>query len=96
MPIPDIPADRDEDPPLRSLALTWRTLPRLPLLVLIRFYQLTFARLIPPDTCRFTPTCSHYGYQAVFKHGLWKGGRLAVWRLLRCQPLVPGGYDPVP
>jgi putative membrane protein insertion efficiency factor len=86
----------DEDPALRSLPLNWRTLPRWPLLAVIRLYQLTFSRLIPSDTCRFTPTCSHYGYQAVFKYGLWKGGRLAVWRLLRCQPFSPGGYDPVP
>jgi putative membrane protein insertion efficiency factor len=62
----------------------------------IRAYQLTLARLIAPDTCRFWPTCSHYAYQAVYKYGLWKGGRLAVWRLLRCQPLATGGYDPVP
>jgi hypothetical protein len=90
------PIAADEDPPLRSLPLGWGTLPRLPFLAAIRLYQLTFARLIPPDTCRFYPTCSHYGYQAVFRYGLWKGGRMAAWRLLRCQPFCPGGYDPVP
>jgi uncharacterized protein len=90
------PIAPDRDPALRSLPLTWRTLPRWPFLAVIRFYQLTFSRLIPSDTCRFTPTCSHYGYQAIFRYGLWKGGRLAVWRVLRCQPFSPGGYDPVP
>ncbi len=86
----------EADPPLRSLPLTPGTLPRWPLLAAIRAYQLTLSRLIAADTCRFYPTCSHYAYQSVYKYGLWKGGRLAVWRLLRCQPFSPGGYDPVP
>jgi putative membrane protein insertion efficiency factor len=86
----------DSDPPLRSLPLTWGTLPRWPLLAVIRLYQLTLSRLIAADTCRFWPTCSHYAYQAVFKYGIWKGGWLGFTRLLRCQPLSEGGYDPVP
>lgn len=90
------PPAPEVDPPLRSLPLNPGTLLRWPLLLAIRAYQLTLARLIAPDTCRFWPTCSHYAYQAVYKYGLWKGGRLAVWRLLRCQPLATGGYDPVP
>jgi putative membrane protein insertion efficiency factor len=81
---------------LRSLPFNPGTLPRWPLLAVIQAYQLTFSRLVPPDTCRFSPTCSHYAYQVIFKYGLWKGGRMAVWRLLRCQPLAAGGYDPVP
>jgi uncharacterized protein len=85
-----------QDPPLRSIPFSAANLPRLALLAIIRFYQLTFSRLIPVDTCRFYPTCSHYGYQAVAKYGLFKGGAMAVWRLLRCQPFNPGGYDPVP
>ncbi len=85
-----------QDPPLRSIPFTAANLPRLVLLGIIRLYQLTFSRLVPVDTCRFYPTCSHYGYQAVAKYGLFKGGVMAVWRLLRCQPFNPGGYDPVP
>jgi putative membrane protein insertion efficiency factor len=65
-------------------------------LALIRFYQLTFSRLLPVNTCRFTPTCSHYGYEAIEKYGILKGGWLAFVRILRCQPFCPGGYDPVP
>lgn len=84
------------EPALREIPLTWSNLPRLPLLALIRFYQLTLSRGLPAGTCRFTPTCSHYGYQAIAKYGLLKGGWMAVWRLLRCQPVNPGGYDPVP
>jgi putative membrane protein insertion efficiency factor len=86
----------DTDPPLRDLPITWRTLPRLPLLALIRFYQLTFSRAMPGGTCRFYPTCSHYGYQAIYRYGVLKGGWLATWRVLRCQPFSRGGYDPVP
>jgi putative membrane protein insertion efficiency factor len=78
------------------LRLTWRTLPRWPLLAAIRLYQLTLSRLIAADTCRFYPTCSHYAYQAVFKYGVLKGGWMGFKRLLRCQPFVEGGYDPVP
>ncbi len=85
-----------QDPPLRSIPLTAVNLPRLALLAIIRLYQLTYSRLVPVNTCRFYPTCSHYGYQAVAKYGLLKGGAMAAWRLLRCQPFNPGGYDPVP
>jgi putative membrane protein insertion efficiency factor len=51
---------------------------------------------MPPDTCRFYPTCSHYGYEAIYHHGALKGGWMATWRVLRCNPFNPGGYDPVP
>ena len=71
-------------------------MPRLGVLALIQAYQMTLSRLIPVNTCRFHPTCSHYGYQAVAKYGLLKGGAMAAWRVLRCQPFNPGGYDPVP
>jgi putative membrane protein insertion efficiency factor len=64
-------------------------------LLLIRFYQLTFSRVLPPS-CRFTPTCSVYTYQAIEKYGFFKGGWLGVKRISRCHPLNPGGYDPVP
>ena len=83
-------------PSLRELPINLWTLPRLPLLALIRFYQMTFSKAIPSDTCRFYPTCSHYGYQAIFKYGILKGGWMAFYRVLRCNPFNPGGYDPVP
>jgi putative membrane protein insertion efficiency factor len=86
----------DSDPPLRSLPLRWNTLARWPLLLAIRFYQLTLSRLVAKDTCRFHPTCSHYAYQAIFKYGAGKGGWMGFKRLLRCQPFNEGGYDPVP
>lgn len=69
---------------------------RKPLLWLIRGYQHTLARALPPDTCRFYPTCSHYGYEAIEKYGLIKGGSMAVWRVMRCNPWNKGGFDPVP
>jgi putative membrane protein insertion efficiency factor len=61
----------------------------------IRLYQLTFGKWLPPS-CRFTPSCSHYAYEAVEKHGALRGTSLAIRRLLRCHPFNPGGYDPVP
>ncbi|MGD9047207.1 MAG: membrane protein insertion efficiency factor YidD [Anaerolineae bacterium] len=65
------------------------------LMGLIRLYQWTFSRAMPPS-CRFTPSCSHYGYEAVEKYGALKGGWMAIRRIGRCHPLNPGGYDPVP
>lgn len=62
---------------------------------LIRFYQRRVSPARPP-ACRFLPTCSQYGYEAIQKHGLLKGGLLTLWRLARCHPFHPGGYDPVP
>lgn len=62
---------------------------------LIRFYQLTIGRALPPS-CRFDPSCSHYTYEAIQKHGAIKGGWLGLKRIGRCHPLSPGGYDPVP
>jgi hypothetical protein len=64
-------------------------------LFLIRLYQMTFSRVLPPS-CRFQPSCSQYGYEAIDKYGLLKGSWLAVKRIARCHPLNPGGYDPVP
>ncbi|MEZ4569062.1 MAG: membrane protein insertion efficiency factor YidD [Thermomicrobiales bacterium] len=48
------------------------------------------------SSCRFEPSCSHYGYEAFSKHGFFRGGYLTVRRILRCNPFHPGGYDPVP
>ena len=65
------------------------------LIVIIRFYQLVISPIKPP-TCRFYPTCSHYGLESVNRFGGLKGGFLAVKRILKCHPFHPGGLDPVP
>lgn len=65
------------------------------LLWLIRAYQRGISPYFPA-TCRFTPTCSQYAYEAVVKYGALKGGWLALRRILRCHPFCKGGYDPVP
>ncbi len=65
-------------------------------MVLIRFYQRFLSRLKLTPTCRFTPTCSAYAYEAFEKRGFFAGLILSVWRLLRCSPLSPAGHDPVP
>ncbi|HEY3290609.1 MAG TPA: membrane protein insertion efficiency factor YidD [Anaerolineae bacterium] len=62
---------------------------------LIRFYQMTISRALPPS-CRFYPSCSEYTLQAITRYGVFKGGWLGVKRILRCHPFNPGGYDPVP
>lgn len=64
-------------------------------LALIRFYQKGISPVLP-SVCRYVPTCSQYGYEAIGKYGVWKGGRMALWRILRCHPLAKGGVDPVP
>ena len=65
------------------------------LLGLIRIYQMRLSKVLPPS-CRFYPSCSHYGYEAIERYGAIRGGWLAVKRIARCHPLNPGGYDPVP
>jgi putative membrane protein insertion efficiency factor len=64
-------------------------------LVLIRLYQATLSQ-VTPHSCRFTPTCSQYTYEAIAKFGFTKGAWLGARRLARCHPFHPGGYDPVP
>ncbi len=61
----------------------------------LRFYKHWISPGLP-SSCRFYPTCSEYAMQAIEKHKLAKGSFLAVKRILRCHPLNPGGYDPVP
>ncbi|RID86561.1 membrane protein insertion efficiency factor YidD [Peribacillus asahii] len=62
---------------------------------LIRFYQIALSPLKPPS-CRFYPTCSHYGLEAIKVHGALKGSLLTIIRILKCHPFHPGGFDPVP
>jgi uncharacterized protein len=71
------------------------SLPRFAALGLIRIYQNAVGPALPP-ACRFEPTCSRYAYAAIAKHGLLRGGWLALRRLARCQPFGGSGYDPVP
>ncbi len=93
---PSLPDEPAPEPRLKDMSFTLANLPRILLLVLIRLYQHTFSLLMPPNTCRFYPSCSHYGYQAVYKYGFFKGGWMAFYRVLRCNPFNKGGYDPVP
>lgn len=65
------------------------------LIRLIRFYQKNISPAKIP-CCRFRPTCSEYAIEAIGVHGAVKGTALALWRILRCNPLCKGGYDPVP
>ena len=65
------------------------------LLWLIRFYRKNVSPRKRP-CCRFIPTCSEYAYEAVERYGAIRGGALAVWRVVRCNPFCKGGYDPVP
>lgn len=65
------------------------------LIGLIRIYQKFISPLKPP-TCRFYPTCSHYGLEAVKRFGPFKGSWLTIKRLLKCHPFHPGGIDLVP
>ncbi|RJG47440.1 membrane protein insertion efficiency factor YidD [Motilimonas pumila] len=62
---------------------------------LIKAYQVGISPLLGPR-CRFHPTCSHYAIEAIKLHGSIKGGWFAAKRLIKCHPLNPGGYDPVP
>lgn len=66
------------------------------ILFLIRFYQKRISRLKGQPCCRFYPTCSSYMFGAVEKYGVLKGCWLGMIRILRCNPLFPGGIDPVP
>lgn len=61
----------------------------------IRWYQRNVSPGIGP-ACRFQPTCSHYTYEAIERYGALRGAAMGAWRVLRCNPLNDGGFDPVP
>ena len=63
---------------------------------LILFYQNHLSGLKMGGTCKYIPTCSQYGLEAIQKYGAFKGGLMTIWRILRCNPFSKGGYDPVP
>jgi len=88
--------EHPSEPRLQDLPLRIQNIPRMLILGLIRLYQQTVSKALPANTCRFYPSCSHYGYQAIYKYGVLKGTWMATWRVLRCNPFNPGGYDPVP
>ena len=62
-------------------------------ILVVEVWRFTFGRLTPAGTCKYHPTCSQYAIDAFRAHGLWKGGLLAGWRLLRCNPWSHGGVD---
>ena len=70
-------------------------LPAVFLILLIRLYQVTLSPFIG-KSCRYTPTCSNYGIEAIRKYGFFKGGWLTFKRILSCNPWGGSGYDPVP
>ena len=66
-----------------------------PIIALVRLWQWSFSAVLPPS-CRFSPSCSAYAIEAIERHGVAKGGWLAIKRILRCHPWGGSGFDPVP
>ena len=79
----------------KTLRSGFKRVAAFPLLVLVQFYRYCISPFTPPS-CRFTPTCSAYAIEAIKKRGAFVGTLLSIWRILRCNPLCKGGYDPVP
>ena len=71
------------------------SIPALVAIALVRIYQLLISPFLGP-ACRFEPSCSRYAIEAIERHGVLRGGRLAARRLARCHPLGSSGFDPVP
>lgn len=71
------------------------SLPKLFALLCLRFYKNCLSPLLPPS-CKYRPTCSEYAAEAVERYGVFRGGWLSLKRILRCNPLAEGGFDPVP
>lgn len=86
----------DHPGPARSTGLPlWARLGNLPFIAIIKLYQFTLSPILGRQ-CRFTPTCSWYGLEAYRTYGPVRGTWMTVRRVLRCNPFVRGGYDPVP
>lgn len=80
----------------RNFTDSWRKTPgRVVGTAIVRFYQLTLSSLIG-NSCRHLPTCSEYAYEAIARHGLWSGGWMGLFRVIRCGPFGTHGFDPVP
>jgi uncharacterized protein len=90
MPV-DTPAE--SNPGWRALAARARALPARGVIALVRGYQFTLSPLVGGQ-CRFHPSCSEYFILAVEKYGVLSGSVRGAWRILRCHPFHPGGYDP--
>ncbi|WP_457618119.1 membrane protein insertion efficiency factor YidD [Lutibacter sp.] len=67
----------------------------IPFIWLVRFYQAAISPYTP-SSCRYSPTCSSYTLEALQKHGVFRGGKLAIKRIFSCHPWGGSGYDPVP
>ena len=80
---------------LENITLRENTMVQNILIKMIRFYQIYLSPM-KRTKCPYIPTCSQYGLEAIEKYGAIKGGLLALWRILRCNPFSHGGYDPVP
>ena len=69
---------------------------RIVLIILIKFYRYVISPLLGPPRCRFYPSCSDYGLEAIQRYGAVRGSYLTLKRLLKCHPFHEGGIDPVP
>ena len=79
----------------RDVGKSVRAAGKWTLLLFVRFYQVFLSPFFG-GACKFYPSCSKYGYEAIARHGAWHGSLLAMKRLLRCRPFTKGGFDPVP
>jgi uncharacterized protein len=93
-----VAASRGRDAELRlkqRIGESVRSAGKWALLLFVRFYQVFLSPFFG-GACKFYPSCSRYGYEAIARHGAWRGSVLALKRLLRCRPFTKGGFDPVP
>lgn len=90
-----LPADDQREHAGRSMTTRIVELPARLLIALVSGYRRFISPLLGPR-CRFYPSCSAYALEALRVHGALKGTALTVWRILRCQPFHPGGFEPVP
>lgn len=72
-----------------------RPIARKVAVLILRGYKWAISPMLPPS-CRYVPTCSEYAMEAMDRFGIFRGGVMALCRVLRCHPFVKGGYDPVP